>query len=84
MKPFSARGAERKLAWRKNKDENFPCWDHIDEIVKFFGDKMTLILKRKWYDKLLSGEKKEDYRESLKKLHHHLGEWKHLEVQNEN
>ena len=22
--------------------------------------------------------------ESLKKLHHHLGEWKHLEVQNEN
>ncbi|MDY4466165.1 MAG: hypothetical protein SPE30_07760 [Candidatus Treponema excrementipullorum] len=45
---------------------------------------MTLILKRKWYDKLLSGEKKEDYRESLKKLHHHLGEWKHLEVQNEN
>ena len=24
---------------------------------------MTLILKRKWYDKLLSGEKEEDYRD---------------------
>lgn len=24
---------------------------------------MTLILKRKWYDKLLAGEKEEDYRD---------------------
>lgn len=32
-------------------------------IVKFFGEKMLLILKRKWYDKLLAGEKEEDYRD---------------------
>lgn len=32
-------------------------------IVKFFGEKMSLILKRKWYDKLLAGEKEEAYRD---------------------
>ena len=59
----------RENYWRaKIMGENFPCWDHIDEIVKFFGDKMTLILKRKWYDKLLSGEKKEDYRGKFEKV----------------
>ena len=47
MKPFSARGVERKLLLMKKKDENLSCWDHIDRNCKIFWGKDDADFKKK-------------------------------------